>query len=97
MMSYIKKIQTGESINLTSHNKVVAQLRPPSTAQADAMAQLDKIAQESQLGDVIAPIDSDWNADPADRIILATTLVRNAKLITADKNLLDFQQVNTVW
>ena len=63
MMSYIKKIQSGESINLTSHNKVVAQLTPPSTAQADAMAELDKIAKVSELGDVIAPIDSDWDAN----------------------------------
>jgi PIN domain nuclease of toxin-antitoxin system len=41
--------------------------------------------------------DNTVNTDPADRIILATTIVNNAKLITADKNLLASAQVKTVW
>lgn len=35
--------------------------------------------------------------DPADRIIIATTLNMGAKLITSDKKILSYKRVQTVW
>lgn len=35
--------------------------------------------------------------DPADRLIAATTLARNATLVTADKNLQDSNLIPTLW
>ena len=40
---------------------------------------------------------SDNNKDPADRIIAATSIIENAKLITADKKLRQSKKVATIW
>jgi PIN domain nuclease of toxin-antitoxin system len=38
-----------------------------------------------------------FHGDPADRIIAATCLVHHASLITKDKRLRDWEQINTIW
>jgi len=40
---------------------------------------------------------SDNNKDPADRIIAATSIIENANLITADKELRHSKEVATIW
>ena len=40
---------------------------------------------------------SDNNKDPADRIIAATSIIENAKLVTADKKLRQSRKVATIW
>lgn len=37
------------------------------------------------------------NKDPADRIIAATSIVKNAKLVTADNDLRQSKNVSTIW
>ena len=37
------------------------------------------------------------NTDPADRLIAATSLIRNASIITSDNNLRDFEMLDTIW
>jgi PIN domain nuclease of toxin-antitoxin system len=37
------------------------------------------------------------NKDPADRIISATSIIQNAQLVTADKNLISSEIVDTLW
>ena len=41
--------------------------------------------------------DSVNDHDPADRIIAATSLVEDAPLVTADKNLIKAKIINTIW
>ncbi|MCK4542004.1 MAG: type II toxin-antitoxin system VapC family toxin [Spirochaetales bacterium] len=41
--------------------------------------------------------DDSVNRDPADRIIAATSLVEDAPLVTADKNLIKAKIINTIW
>lgn len=36
-------------------------------------------------------------SDPADRLIAATSIIRNAPIITADKNLRDTTILETIW
>lgn len=36
-------------------------------------------------------------ADPADRIIIATAMINGAMLITSDKKILDYPHVKSVW
>ncbi|MBW1720261.1 MAG: type II toxin-antitoxin system VapC family toxin [Deltaproteobacteria bacterium] len=40
---------------------------------------------------------SDNNKDPADRIIAATSIIENAKLVTADRKLRQSKKVATIW
>jgi PIN domain nuclease of toxin-antitoxin system len=42
-------------------------------------------------------LPSEINQDPADRIICATSILNNAPLITADKNLIKSKIVKTAW
>jgi PIN domain nuclease of toxin-antitoxin system len=39
----------------------------------------------------------DFHADPADRIIVATAIVNDWKLITKDKKNLDYNYVESIW
>ena len=50
-----------------------------------------KIAEKS------VNLDDEINNDPADRLIVATALVENYPLITADKNLRKAKSINTIW
>ena len=37
------------------------------------------------------------NADPADRLIVATALAERVPLVTADRNLRDAEEIGTIW
>jgi len=45
----------------------------------------------------IAELSSEINLDPADRIIVATSIITNTKLVTADKNLRQSKKIRTIW
>lgn len=38
-----------------------------------------------------------FNNDPADRMIVSTALIHGATLITSDKKILNYKQVQTIW
>jgi PIN domain nuclease of toxin-antitoxin system len=42
-------------------------------------------------------LPAEINQDPADRIICATSILNNSKLITSDKNLRNAKNVKTIW
>ena len=50
-----------------------------------------------EIAELSVNLDSTINKDPADRIIAATSIVLNAKLVTSDKNLIKNELVETVW
>jgi PIN domain nuclease of toxin-antitoxin system len=50
-----------------------------------------------EIARLSAKLFSDNNKDPADRIIAATSIIENAKLVTADKKLRQSRKVNTIW
>jgi len=50
-----------------------------------------------EIAGLSAKLFSDNNKDPADRIIAATSIIENAKLVTADKKLRQSKKVNTIW
>ncbi|MEP7265996.1 MAG: type II toxin-antitoxin system VapC family toxin [Saprospiraceae bacterium] len=49
------------------------------------------------IAEVIAQFAVDINNDPADRIISAAAICYNYRLITADKNLIGFKPLKTIW
>lgn len=51
----------------------------------------------AEIAEMSVSFSSDINNDPADRLILATAIVHNAKLVTADNNLLASNTINTLW
>jgi len=50
-----------------------------------------------EIADIATNLSTKINADPADRIISATSIFTNSVLITADKNLRSSGLINTVW
>lgn len=50
-----------------------------------------------EIAELSVNLGSEINNDPADRIIAATSIIHNAQLITADKNLIESELVDTLW
>ena len=60
---FLKKVQKGEQIQITSHGKVIARLVPEINKVEAAQKRLDALRGTMIVGDIIAPIDSQWGAD----------------------------------
>lgn len=50
-----------------------------------------------EIAELSANLSEEINPDPADRIICATSILTNAQLITADKNLRKSKSLRTIW
>ena len=50
-----------------------------------------------EIAKISVEFDDSVNHDQADRIIAATSLVEDAPLVTADKNLIKVKIINTIW
>jgi PIN domain nuclease of toxin-antitoxin system len=50
-----------------------------------------------EIAELSVNFGEDVNKDPADRIITATSIIQNAQLVTADRNLIQSKIVETIW
>jgi PIN domain nuclease of toxin-antitoxin system len=50
-----------------------------------------------EIAELSAQLPSEINLDPTDRIIAATSIITNTRLITADKNLRQSKKIQTIW
>ena len=50
-----------------------------------------------EIADLSMKLSDELNSDPVDRIIAATSIILNAPLITADKNLRRSNKLNIIW
>lgn len=50
-----------------------------------------------EIADLSVSFNKEINNDPADRIIVATSVIYNARLVTADENLLKNKLVDSIW
>ncbi len=50
-----------------------------------------------EIAELSVNFGEEINKDPADRIIAATSIIQNAQLVTADKNLIQSKMVETIW
>ena len=50
-----------------------------------------------EIAELSVSFSAEINKDPADRIIAATSIIRNAQLVTADQNLRDGEMLDTIW
>ena len=64
---FLGKVRKGEDISLTSRGKVIARLVPPVDERQSAREQLAALRSSACfIGDIISPIDVEWEADSAD-------------------------------
>tara|TARA_R110001592_G_scaffold66617_2_gene204558 strand:+ start:344 stop:739 length:396 start_codon:yes stop_codon:yes gene_type:complete len=50
-----------------------------------------------EIAELSVNFSSEINNDPADRIIAATSIIHNARLVTADQNLISSEMLDTIW
>ncbi len=81
--------KSGRLIIDTSYSEYIKLLLSSYSIQVDPIT--PEIARMS------VEFDDSVNSDPADRIIAATSLIENAPLVTADKNLINAKVINTIW
>jgi prevent-host-death family protein len=61
--TYLKYVQQGEHIMITSHGKQIARILPPLDAQQEAKNQLNQLRKTCQIGDITSPIKTHWDAE----------------------------------
>ena len=60
---FLKKVSNGEEIQITSHGKPIARLVPELDEKETAQKRLDALRGTMIVGDIMEPLDSQWNAD----------------------------------
>jgi prevent-host-death family protein len=58
--TYLSKVKTGEEVALTSRGTVIARLVPEVNESLKAREWLATIRAKSWVGDVISPLDEEW-------------------------------------
>jgi prevent-host-death family protein len=59
---FMEKVKNGATITITSRGRVVARLVPVENERAAARRFLDRLAQTAEVGNVLSPIDAEWEA-----------------------------------
>ena len=63
---YLKKVKAGEEVAVTSRGKVIARLVPELGETAAARQRLEALRGHSRVGDVVSPLEVEWEALRAD-------------------------------
>ncbi len=60
--AYLKQVEKGRELRITSRGKPVARLLPAEGATEEARARLEALRKTARVGDVIAPTGERWRA-----------------------------------
>lgn len=58
---YLGRARRGESIVVMSRGKPVARLMPVGETAKSAREQIELLRKRARIGDVVSPIDTQWN------------------------------------
>lgn len=61
--SYLKQVEKGRELRITSRGKPVARLLPAESAAQAARDRLKALRKTARVGDVIAPTGERWRAE----------------------------------
>ncbi len=62
LLSYLQKANEGSEIAITSHGEILATIVPPVDRHKTARDRLNQLAKTAVLHDIVAPIDTQWDA-----------------------------------
>ncbi|MCF6281543.1 MAG: type II toxin-antitoxin system prevent-host-death family antitoxin [Candidatus Polarisedimenticolaceae bacterium] len=62
LLKYLKIVQHGEQLNVTSKGTPLATLTPPISQHDTSRAKLKKLAKTAIIHDVLSPIGGSWEA-----------------------------------
>lgn len=62
---YLKQVQQGEEIAITSHGKTIARIVPnrQNDKREAALKRLETLRGTVIIGDILAPLDEEWTGD----------------------------------
>lgn len=60
---YLKQVQKGVELQVTSHGKNIARLVPEISAKDEAWNRLLQLRGTMIKGDIVEPVGVEWNAD----------------------------------
>lgn len=63
LAEYLARAVAGEELAITSRGRIVARLVPAALNQQAASAQLAVLRAKCRIGDIVSPVDADWNAE----------------------------------
>ncbi len=59
---YVARVQAGETVRIVVHGQIVGRIEPERNSKAAARKRLAQLRKTAHLGDLISPIDTEWNA-----------------------------------
>ena len=62
LLKYLNLAHEGKELIITSKGKELATILPPKTEQEKARQKLKEMSKNIVLGDVLSPIDVEWDA-----------------------------------
>ena len=62
LMMFLKKVQSGETVTITSRGHEVARLVPPESEIEEARKALQKLGETAVIGNILSPIGEEWEA-----------------------------------
>ncbi|MDO8723665.1 MAG: type II toxin-antitoxin system prevent-host-death family antitoxin [Syntrophales bacterium] len=62
--AYLRKVQEGEEMLLTSRGKAIARLVPVTDERVSAREQLALLRKKCRVGDVVSPLGEKWEISP---------------------------------
>jgi len=62
LLKYLKIVQHGEQLNVTSKGTPLATLTPPVSQHGTSKAKLEKLAKTAIIHDVLSPAGDSWEA-----------------------------------
>lgn len=62
LLKYLSLAREGRELVITSKGKELATIIPPKTKQQKAREKLKEMSKNIILGDVVSPIDVEWDA-----------------------------------
>lgn len=60
LVSFLKKVEKGEVITLTSRGHEIAKIVPPDDKVKNAKSALKKLQNSAVIGDIVSPINEEW-------------------------------------
>jgi prevent-host-death family protein len=60
LVGFLKRVERGEVIALTSRGHEVAKIIPPDNKTENARDALKKLQKTALIGDVLSPIEDEW-------------------------------------
>ncbi len=60
LLNFLKRVEKGEIISLTSRGQEVAKIVPPDNKTNKAKGVLKELRKTAFIGDILSPIEDEW-------------------------------------